>query len=345
MALETVVYPQGPFTYAYKDFYSVGGGGGAWGAYDFSFLEEDKALLGILNNNIEEQQHQQVSHLHAKWDSSSASIMQHAKEWDPYSSPEACTVDQSHPPGGFPAPMEPPPAAATETLTTTTTTTNSRRKRRRTRSSKNKEELENQRITHITVERNRRKQMNEYLSVLRSLMPPSYVQRGDQASIIGGAINFVKEMEQLLQSMGAHKRTTQQPEHNGHSSLFAEFFAFPQFSTRATQCNNSQSSMAADQPMAATESVADIEVTMVETHANLKILSKKRPRQLLKLVAGLQSQRLTILHLNVTTTVEEMALYSISVKVEEGCHLNTVDEIAAAVNQMLLRIQEEAAFS
>lgn len=71
--------------------------------------------------------------------------------------------------------------------------------------------------------------------------------------------------------------------------------------------------MAADQPMAA-ESVADIEVTMVETHANLKILSKKRPRQLLKLVAGLQSLCLTILHLNVST-VDEMALYSISVKV------------------------------
>jgi hypothetical protein len=32
-------------------------------------------------------------------------------------------------------------------------------------------------MTHIAVERNRRKQMNEYLAVLRSLMPPSYVQR------------------------------------------------------------------------------------------------------------------------------------------------------------------------
>lgn len=53
-----------------------------------------------------------------------------------------------------------------------------RRKRRRVnRSHKNKEELENQRMTHITVERNRRKQMNDYLNALRSLMPPSYVQR------------------------------------------------------------------------------------------------------------------------------------------------------------------------
>jgi hypothetical protein len=32
-------------------------------------------------------------------------------------------------------------------------------------------------MTHIAVERNRRRQMNEYLAVLRSLMPPSYAQR------------------------------------------------------------------------------------------------------------------------------------------------------------------------
>ena len=164
MTLEAVVYPQDPFTYAFKDFDPVVGG--ALG-YDFCFQKEDKSLLGNFDNNIE-----QGNHLHANWNSSSTSVMQHAKEWDPYSSPEACTVDKSLPAGGFPSLMETPAAA-----TATTTTTNSRRKRRRTRSSKNKEELENQRMTHITVERNRRKQMNEYLAVLRSLMPPSYVQR------------------------------------------------------------------------------------------------------------------------------------------------------------------------
>lgn len=33
------------------------------------------------------------------------------------------------------------------------------------------------RMSHITVERNRRKQMNEHLAVLRSLMPCFYVKR------------------------------------------------------------------------------------------------------------------------------------------------------------------------
>ena len=98
-------------------------------------------------------------------------MLQHVKEqqWDSHSSPEACTVDQPM----TPAPFPPPPSSSVEATVTAT----SRRKRRRTKSAKNTEEIENQRRTHIAVERNRRKQMNEYLAVLRSLMPSSYVQR------------------------------------------------------------------------------------------------------------------------------------------------------------------------
>lgn len=52
----------------------------------------------------------------------------------------------------------------------------SRRNRRSRRTTKkNLEEIENQRMAHIAVERNRRKQMNDYLAVLRSLMPEYYV--------------------------------------------------------------------------------------------------------------------------------------------------------------------------
>ncbi|XP_050230778.1 transcription factor bHLH96-like [Mercurialis annua] len=307
MALDAVVYPQDYSfsSYGFKDCYS--GAGEAFG-YDFDFQEDDKSFLGILEtNNIE----QQSDH---KWE-------------NPDSSPENPV-------------LEPPP----QPLPTAATT--GRKKRRRTRSTKNKEEIENQRMTHIAVERNRRKQMNEYLAVLRSLMPSSYVQRGDQASIIGGAINFVKELEQLLQTMEVHKNTKLQKP-NGHlnggfSSPFSDFFTFPQYSTRTPATGEESLASVGDQNQWA---VADIEVTMMESHANLKILSKKRARQLLKIVAGLQGLRLSVLHLNVTT-VDSMVLYSVSVKIEEGCHLNTVDDIAAAVNQMLHRVyEEEAGFS
>jgi hypothetical protein len=55
--------------------------------------------------------------------------------------------------------------------------TRARKRRRRARSCKSREEAETQRMTHIAVERNRRRQMNEYLAALRSTMPEAYVQR------------------------------------------------------------------------------------------------------------------------------------------------------------------------
>uniref|UniRef100_A0A3Q7JXP1 BHLH domain-containing protein n=1 Tax=Solanum lycopersicum TaxID=4081 RepID=A0A3Q7JXP1_SOLLC len=69
------------------------------------------------------------------------------------------------------------------------------------------EEKENkdERMIHIAMKRNQRKQMNNYLTLLQSLISSSHVQRADQASIIGGAINFVKELEHNLQTLRAKK--------------------------------------------------------------------------------------------------------------------------------------------
>ncbi|KAI3833751.1 hypothetical protein MKW92_017142 [Papaver armeniacum] len=151
------------------------------------------------------------------------------------------------------------PAARLVTSSTTATTSGGghereKKKRKRTRPNKNREEVESQRMTHIAVERNRRRQMNDHLNALRSLMPSSFVQRGDQASIIGGAIDFVKELEQLLHSLEAKKRTRTPSEDeddnekvgvegyqgrrgnrncSNHSSLapFLGFFSAPQYTS------------------------------------------------------------------------------------------------------------------
>ncbi|KAF2299734.1 hypothetical protein GH714_002936 [Hevea brasiliensis] len=224
MALEAVVYPQDPFSYGYKDCYSFPIGG-AWD-YDFELQDEEKVFLGIPaehSNNNKEQRHG----LRANWDSSSPSMMQHAKDqWDPNSSPETCTVDQSLPPptAGVFHPMVPPPTAG-------------RRKRRRTKSTKNKEEIENQRMTHIAVERNRRKQMNEYLAVLR------------------------EKTQTALEDGG-------------------------RFASLKAQCSPPQ-----------------------------------------------------------CPTVDELVLYSVSVKVEEGCHLNTVDEMQLLLIKCYGIHEEDAALS
>lgn len=132
---------------------------------------------------------------------------------------------------------------------------------------------------------------------------------------MGGAIEFVKELEHMLQSLEAKKLQLLQQEvvqSNEDSNIFklmrppfAQFFVYPQYTW--SQAPNKYTSKTK-------ASIADIEVTLIETHANLRILSRKSPRQLSKLVAGFQTLYLTILHLNVTT-IDPLVLYSISAKV------------------------------
>ncbi|KAF8379899.1 hypothetical protein HHK36_027364 [Tetracentron sinense] len=238
-----------------------------------------------------------------------------------------------------------------------------RRKRKRRGTNKNREEVETQRMAHIVVERNRRRQMNDHLNALRSLMPTSFIQRGDQASIIGGAIDFVKELEQLLQSLQAQKRIRDQSEEGegegegGSSSSsiipFNGFFTAPQYKYRSSYKKNIEGGGRSDEEFMAKNksAVADIEVIVIQTHANLKILSPRRPGQLLKAIAALEHLRLTILHLNITS-LQLSVLYSFNLKVlcmiflflfpfffcfqskiEDECKLVSADEIATAVHQ------------
>ncbi|CAA7395149.1 unnamed protein product [Spirodela intermedia] len=313
MALEAVVFPSESFNHGGRDLCTVTGG--TWG-YDFGALGEGETLaappgcgVGDGGGGAAAEMGQEPERRRTNWVVSSPS-------------PDD---------GGGEVAVFAGDGGAAEG--------NGRRKRRRARTCKNREDVENQRMTHIAVERNRRKQMNQYFSVLRSLMPLSYVQRGDQASIIGGAINFVKELEQLLHFLEAQRRThrPEGPANGGAAaSPFSKFFTFPQYSASAALSSSPSPPGGTAKPPP-----ADIEVTMVESHANLKILSRRRPRHLINTVAGLQSLRLSVLHLNVTSH-DQTVLYSFSLKVEDECQLSTVEEIAAAVNQMLMKIQEEA---
>jgi len=141
----------------------------------------------------------------------------------------------------------------------------------------------------------------------------------------------VRELEQLLQSLEVQKsirnRRGGSTDAGGSSSPFAGFFSFPQYSTSPAHhgCSSSSSSTSNTSNNAASSSdvsaesgrpaaVADIEVTMVEGHASLKVLARRRPKQLLKLVVGLHQLRIPPLHLNMTT-VDAMVLYTFSLKV------------------------------
>ncbi|XP_074267643.1 transcription factor FAMA-like isoform X1 [Silene latifolia] len=228
-------------------------------------------------------------------------------------------------------------------------------KRKRPRTIKTTEEVESQRMTHIAVERNRRKQMNEHLRVLRSLMPSSYVQRGDQASIIGGAIEFVRELEQLLQCLESQKRRRlygdqppgppRPPGGEATSPSAMGLVQQPQqiplgfppddelnLGSGVAPMDPTGGLMLQEESAESKSCIADVEVKVLGFDALIKILSRRRPGQLLRAIAALEDLRLTILHTNITT-IEQTVLYSFNVKVGSEASF-TAEDIANSVQQI-----------
>ncbi|XP_010513159.1 PREDICTED: transcription factor FAMA [Camelina sativa] len=232
------------------------------------------------------------------------------------------------------------------------TTKEVKSKRKRARTSKTSEEVESQRMTHIAVERNRRKQMNEHLRVLRSLMPGSYVQRGDQASIIGGAIEFVRELEQLLQCLESQKRRRILGETGRDMTTTTTSSSSP-----VTAVANQAQPLIINGHVTEIEGggglreetaenkscLADVEVKLLGFDAMIKILSRRRPGQLIKTIAALEDLHLSILHTNITT-MEQTVLYSFNVKITSETRF-TAEDIASSIQQIFSFIHANTTIS
>ncbi|KAI5650593.1 hypothetical protein M9H77_36598 [Catharanthus roseus] len=181
-------------------------------------------------------------------------------------------------------------------------------------------------MSHIAVERNRRRQMNEHLKVLRSLTPCFYIKRGDQASIIGGVIEFIKELHQVLQSLEAKKRRKSLSPSPGPSprptlqlinSPKSECsFGLENFKEVGTCCNSS---------------LADVEAKIAGSNVVLRTVSKRIPGQIVKIIKVLEKFSLEILHLNISS-MEDTVLYSFVVKIGLECQLS-LEELAMEVQQ------------
>lgn len=212
------------------------------------------------------------------------------------------------------------------------------KKRKRTRACKNSEEVESQRMTHIAVERNRRKQMNEHLSVLRSLMPASYIQRGDQASIIGGAIEFVRELEQVLQALQLQKQQRDcedgslYPRQRG---LLGDLLLCQQSASEPNIRYATGSSYETPKHpfVDSMSAVVNVEVKMIGSSAVVKVLAQKKPHQLLNALSAIENLHLKIMHLNITT-IEQSVLYSFNVEVEDECQVHCASDIAHSVQSI-----------
>lgn len=154
--------------------------------------------------------------------------------------------------------------------------------------------------------------------------------KGDQASIIGGAIDFVKELEQLLESLQAQKRMRRVEEGGDgggggdaatNSSCSSPNTVFKGLCTHhrgpPDEGNSGEGGIRSEEPTFTAENkspTADIEVTVIQTHVNLKIQCPRRPGQLLKAIVALEDLSLTVLHLNITS-LQRSILYSFNLKV------------------------------
>ncbi|PWA79335.1 phosphoenolpyruvate carboxykinase 2 [Artemisia annua] len=227
-----------------------------------------------------------------------------------------------------------------------------------------------QKVSHIAVERNRRKQMNEHLSVLRSLMPCFYVKRGDQASIIGGVVDYITELQQVLQSLEAKKQRKSYNELVMSPRLLASPRTLPispqksQFSPRPislpisprtpqplspyrpmphlpfispsldypSPSNSFTTSESGNELMANSRSTgAEVEVKFVGGNLLLKTCSNRIPGQATKVVAILENLSLEVIQANISV-VDDTMFNSFTIKVGVACKLSA-DELAQHIQE------------
>ncbi|XP_044498310.1 transcription factor MUTE isoform X2 [Mangifera indica] len=163
-------------------------------------------------------------------------------------------------------------------------------------------------MSHIAVERNRRRQMNEHLKVLRSLTPCFYIKRGDQASIIGGVIEFIKELHQVLQALESKKQRKSLSPSPGPSPR-------PVLQTPQSGDQNPFGILNSKELGACcNSSVADVEAKISGSNVILKVIARRIPGQIVKIISVLEKLSFEVLHLNISS-MEDTVLYSFVIKV------------------------------
>ncbi|CAH1439046.1 unnamed protein product [Lactuca virosa] len=220
-----------------------------------------------------------------------------------------------------------------------------------------------QKVSHITVERNRRKQMNEHLTVLRSLMPCFYVKRGDQASIIGGVVDYITELQQVLQSLEAKKQRkaysdvlsprlsplsprkpplsprpilpisprTPQPVTPYRACRLQQPHLVPIINTSYSLDPSPSTSDISTSDIVNNElgansksSIADVEVKFSGPNLLLKTISPRLPCQATKIVSVLEDLSLEILQAGINI-VDETLVNSFTIKIGIECQLSAED--------------------
>ncbi|KAM3391927.1 hypothetical protein ACQJBY_013203 [Aegilops geniculata] len=205
-------------------------------------------------------------------------------------------------------------------------------------------------MSHIAVERNRRRQMNDHLKVLRALTPAFYIKRCDQASIIGGAIEFIRELHTVLDALEAKKKRrlcSPTPSPRSLLTCSTPTSAGGSASDVSPNSNGSNSSSYAITPVGAAvkelaaccnSPAADVEARISGANVLLRTLSGRIPGQAARIVALLESLHLEVLHVNIST-MDDTVLHSFVLKIGLECQLS-VEDVAFEVQQTFCYHQE-----
>ncbi|KAI9128537.1 hypothetical protein K1719_000020 [Acacia pycnantha] len=169
-------------------------------------------------------------------------------------------------------------------------------------------------MSHITVERNRRRQMNEHLT-------PLFFLSGDQASIIGGVIEFIKELHQVVEVLESKKRRRKSLSHSPRTPL-------PPPPAPATTMKEEESVGAS---ASSNSSVADVQVKISGSNVILRVISHKIVGQVSKIISVLERLSFEVLHLNISS-MEDTVLYQFVLKIGLECQLS-LEELAVGVQQ------------
>lgn len=137
--------------------------------------------------------------------------------------------------------------------------------------------------------------------------------QGDQATVVGGAIDYVKQLEQqllALQAAAAARRGCSGAAVATAASASSDgVFVSPQYASYS----DSRGACAG----------VDVEATAaVGGHVRVRVAGRRWPGRLVRAVAALEDLRLAVLHLAVTSVGRDAAVYCFNLKVSEMCHVD-----------------------
>ncbi|KAJ7219686.1 hypothetical protein O6H91_19G034700 [Diphasiastrum complanatum] len=196
-----------------------------------------------------------------------------------------------------------------------------------------------QRENHILAERQRREEMNEKFTALRSMIPKSL--KKDKASIVGDTINYIIELEKTLKDLQACKagrqRGQKQIEKN-HPFLDESATISKKLSRSADESFQKFSNVVREESgvtssehfkeTAGKRPAVEVEVHILGEQAVIKVICGRSPGLVLRILTALEDCKAEVFQSNVTT-LGDIVLHFLTVELHPGVSAGTEVLIAS----------------